>query len=99
MARFVLPVLALLYFPVSVLAGQREIDDLKRSLDTHRGSVADLDRQDSQRAVTDDIMTSDPNQADHSVLKFTTAPLIALPGHVAIGRQNATALLGELFQK
>ena len=33
------------------------------------------------------------------MLKFTTAPLIALPGHVAIGRQNATALLGELFQK
>jgi WD40 repeat protein len=66
----------------------------------HIGLMAGLrDTYDPTGAVTDDIMTSDPNQADHSVLKFTTAPLIALPGHVAIGRQNATALLGELFQK
>ncbi len=36
-------------------ASRRETSDLKRSIDTHRGSVSDLERQDVQRAVSDEI--------------------------------------------
>lgn len=56
MTRSLLLILAcLLSLPVPALASQREVNDLKRSIDTHRGTVTDLDRRDAQRAVTDEI--------------------------------------------
>jgi hypothetical protein len=57
MTRYLLFTLAFLsLLPAPVLAAsKREVADLKRSIDTHRGTVSDLDRQDAQRAVTDEI--------------------------------------------
>jgi hypothetical protein len=36
-------------------AGKREIDDLKRQIDSQRASVGDLERLDDRRAVTEEI--------------------------------------------
>jgi hypothetical protein len=57
MTRYLLLILAVLsVLPApAYAASKRELDDLKRSIDTHRGAVTDLERQDAQRAVTDEI--------------------------------------------
>lgn len=54
MRRYLL-LLAALAVPVIGAAGEREVNDLKRSIDTHRGTVSDLERQDGQRVVSDQL--------------------------------------------
>ncbi len=44
-----------LSIPVIGAGSEREVNDLKRSIDTHRGTVSDLERQDPQRAVSDQL--------------------------------------------
>ncbi len=62
----------------------------------HIGLMAGL--RDTTGVVTD-IMTSDTSRANSSLLNFTTAPLTALPGHAAIGQQNAPVMLDDLFHR
>ncbi len=47
--------LVALSIPVIGVGSEREVNDLKRSIDTHRGTVSDLERQDAQRAVGDQL--------------------------------------------
>lgn len=41
--------------PLIATASEKEVNDLRRSIDTHRGTVSDLERQDGQRVVNDQI--------------------------------------------
>ncbi len=47
--------LVALSIPVIGLGSEREVNDLRRSIETHRGTVSDLERQDAQRAVADQL--------------------------------------------
>jgi hypothetical protein len=53
--RRTLLLLVALSIPVLGAGSEREVNDLKRSIDTHRGTVSDLERQDAQRTVSDQL--------------------------------------------
>jgi hypothetical protein len=53
--RNILLLLVALSMPALAAANDREVNDLKRSIETHRGTVSDLDRQDAQRVAGDQL--------------------------------------------